>query len=245
MPGESPILMKTSQVLSLAALLAAALPGFAQFESARFHPDNALPAYPPSLQTAGITRGYAIAAVSIDTEGKVQDAMILAHTNTRLAEVTRKALGEWRFIPARLDGTPVPVQTELRVDYSLEGAVITSNLLNHFFFDHMEGAGDMAVNTSLCPARRLDRPPQLVAGDSPRYAEGANKDGVRGRVQVHFYIDERGEVRFACAEPAGHPYLLAQAVQAVRRWKFDPPTSRGRPVMVAAVQEFDFGGGSR
>ncbi|RXK55147.1 TonB family protein [Oleiharenicola lentus] len=237
--------MKFPRVLSLAALLTAALSGFAQFESARIHPDNALPAYPPSLQTAGITRGYAIAAVSIDTEGKVQDAMILAHTHARLAEVTRQALGEWRFIPARLDGTPVPVQTELRIDYSLEGAVITSNLLNHFFFDHLEGAGDLAVKTALCSAAKLDRPPQLVAGDAPRYAEGANKDGVSGRVQVHFYIDERGEVRFACAEPAGHPYLLAQAVQAVRRWKFDPPTSRGRPVMVAAVQEFDFGGGHR
>ncbi len=237
--------MKTPRLLSLAALLLTVLPASAQFESARLHPDNVMPAYPPSLQTAGITRGYAIAAVSIDTEGKVQDAMILAHTNARLAEVTRQALAEWRFIPARLDGTPVPVQTELKIEFSLEGAVITSNLLNHFFFDNLEGMGDTAVQTVLCPATRLDRLPQLVTGDSPHYAEQAGKEGVRGRVQVHFYIDERGEVRFACAEPAGHPYLLEQAVQAVRRWKFDPPTSRGRPVMVAAVQEFDFGGGNR
>lgn len=245
MPGELLFPMKTPRLLFLAALLLTGLPASAQFESARLHPDNLMPPYPPSLQTAGITRGYAIAAVSIDTEGKVQDAMILAHTNARLAEVTRQALAEWRFIPARLDGTPVPVQTELKIEFSLEGAVITSNLLNHFFFDHLEGAGDMAVRTALCPATRLDRPPQLVTGDSPHYAEQAGKEGVRGRVQVHFYIDEKGEVRFACAEPAGHPYLLEQAVQAVRRWKFDPPTSRGRPVMVAAVQEFDFGGGSR
>ena len=51
----------------LTTLLAAALPVSAQFESARLHPDNVMPAYPPSLQTAGITRGYAIAAVSIAT----------------------------------------------------------------------------------------------------------------------------------------------------------------------------------
>ncbi|MFZ5493724.1 MAG: energy transducer TonB [Verrucomicrobiota bacterium] len=237
--------MKVLRPLLLAALLTPAVPVLAQFESARFHPDNVMPPYPPSLQMAGVTRGTVVAAVSIDTEGKVQDAMVLAHTQERLADTALAALREWRFIPARLDGTPVPVQTELTIEFNLEGAVITTNILNHFFFDNMPGMGDMAVTSHLCPASRLDRLPQRVAGEQPRYAEAADKDGVRGRVQVHFYIDENGEVRFVSAVPAGHPYLLEQAVQAVRRWKFEPPTSRGRPVLVAAVQEFSFGDGGR
>lgn len=245
MPDEPPHPMKVLHPLLLAALLLPAAPGLAQFESVRYHPDNPKPAYPPSLLMAGITRGSAVVAVSIDTEGKVQDALVLAHTNERLADAAVAALREWRFIPARLDGTPVPVQTELRIDFSIEGAVITTNMMNHFFFDNIEGAGDTAVTSHLCPADRLDRPPQRVAGDSPRYAVAADKDGVKGRVQVHFYIDENGEVRFASAVPAGHPYLLEQAVAAVRQWKFEPPTSRGRPVLVAAVQEFNFGGGGR
>lgn len=234
--------MKVIRSLLFAALLVPAVPGLAQFESVRFHPDNPMPPYPPSLQMAGVTRGFAVAAVSIDTEGKVQDAMILAHTNPRFADTALEALRGWRFIPARFDGQPVPVHTELRIDFSLEGAVITTNIVNHFFFDRFEGIGDMAVTTQLCPAARLDRPPQRVGGESPRYAEAADKDGVHGRVQVHFYIDEDGMVRFASAEPVGHPYLMEQAVQAVRHWKFEPPTSRGRPVLVAAVQEFTFGG---
>ena len=245
MPGEPPHPMKAISSLLFAALLLPATPGLAQFESVRFHPDNPTPAYPPSLQMAGITRGSAVVAVSIDTEGKVQDAMVLAHTNERLADSALAALREWRFIPARLDGTPVPVQTELRIDFSLEGAVITTNMMNHFFFDNIDGAGDTAVTSHLCPANRLDRPPQRLAGDSPHYAGAADKGGVKGRVLVHFYIDGNGEVRFASAMPAGHPYLMEQAVAAVRRWKFEPPTSRGRPVLVAAVQEFNFGGGGR
>ncbi len=245
MPGEPPNPMKAFSPLLLAALLLPAVSGLAQFESVRFHPDNPTPAYPPSLQMAGITRGSAIVAVSIDTEGKVQDAMVLAHTNARLADSALVALREWRFIPARLDGTPVPVQTELRIDFSLEGAVITTNLMNHYFFGNIEGAGDTAVTSHLCPANRLDRPPHRVEGYSPHYAEAADKDGVKGSVKVHFYIDENGEVRFASALPAGHPYLMEQAVAAVRSWKFERPTSRGRPVLVAAVQEFNFGGGGR
>lgn len=245
MPGEPPSTMKALRPLLFAALLVPAVPALAEFESVRFHPDNPMPPYPPSLQMAGITRGSAVAAVSIDAEGKVQDAMVLAHTHPRLAEVALAALREWRFIPARLDGAPVPVQTELTIDFSLEGAVITTNIVNHFFFDNIEGMGDNAVTSHLCPASRLDRPPQLVTGDAPHYAEAADKDGVRGRVRVHFYIDENGEVRFVSAVPVGHPYLLEQAVQAVRRWKFEPPTSDGRPVLVAAVQDFNFGAGGR
>lgn len=245
MPGEPPYPMNLSRSLVFVALLTLALSASAQFESARFHPDNAMPPYPPSLQMAGITRGSVVAAVSIDTEGKVQDAMILAHTQERLADAALAALREWRFIPARLDGTPVPVQTELTIDFNLEGAVITTNMINHFFFDNMPGMGDMAVTSHLCPASRLDRLPQRLAGEPPHYAEAAGKEGVRGHVRIHFYIDESGEVRFACAAPTGHPYLLEQAVQAVRRWRFEPPTSRGRPVLVAAVQDFDFGGGGR
>jgi hypothetical protein len=32
-------------------------------------------------------------------------------------------------------------------------------------------------------------------------------------------------------------------LEAVRGWKFEAPTARGRPVLIAAAQEFDFGGG--
>jgi len=237
--------MKVLRSLLIAALLVPAVPGLAQFESVRFQPDNTMPTFPPALIMDGITRGHAVVVASIDAEGKVQDAMVLAQTHPRLAEATLTALHRWRFIPARLNGTPVPVQTELKVDYTLEGAVITTNAIDHFFFDRIEGAGETAVKQHLCPANRLDRPPQRVSGEAPRYAEAANKEGVAGRVKVHFYIDESGEVRFASAEPGAHPYLLEQAVLAVRQWRFQPPTSRGNPVLVAAVQEFDFGAGGR
>ncbi len=245
MPGSPPIPMKTFRSFLLAALLVPAAPGLAQFESVRFPSDNPMPQFPPTLMMDGITRGQVVVAVSIDPEGKVQDAMVLAHTHPRLADTALAALREWRFLPARLDGTPVPVQTELTIDFNLEGAVISTNRLDLFFLDHTGGAGRKGVTTHLCPAQQLDRPPQRVAGEAPRYAEAAGKDGVQGRVRVHFYINEAGEVRFASAVPDAHPYLMEQAVAAVRRWKFEPPTSHGRPVLVAAVQEFSFGSGGR
>lgn len=237
--------MKTFRPLLLAALLAPAVPALAQFESVRFPSDNPMPPFPPVLVMDGITQGQVLAAVSIDAEGKVQDALVLAHTHPRLADTALAALRSWRFIPARLDGAPVPVQTELTIDFSLEGAVISTNRLDLFFLNRIRGAGVKHLTSHLCPAQQLDRLPQRMSGEAPHYAEAAGKAGVQGRVRVHFYINEEGVVRFACATPDAHPYLMEEAVRAVRQWRFEPPTSHGRPVLVAAVQEFHFGGGGR
>jgi TonB family protein len=222
-------------------LLVAAAPVFAAFESARIAPGSALPQYPSSLTLAGITKGYAVVAVSIDTEGKVQDSLVLAYTQPQLARASLAAVNDWVFIPARLDGAAVPVRTELRFDFTVEGAVISSNLTNHFFFDNFDHLGDGAPAYRPSRVAELDQLPVRVAGDSPRYDTKAAKAGVRGRVEVHFYIDEQGGVRLPAVSAGTDYYLMEQAVAAVRHWRFAPPTSHGRPVLIAAAQEFDFG----
>ena len=67
------------------------------------------------------------------------------------------------------------------------------------------------------------------------------KQGVRGKVQVHFYIDENGAARMPAIDNSDHPYLSEIAVEAVRGWKFEAPTANGAPVLVEALQEFNFG----
>lgn len=234
--------MKTLRLLGLFVFVGGALQVSAAFQSAQLSPDNPMPQYPAALILSGITRGYAVIAVSIDAEGNVRDALPLAYTQPQLARASMEALREWKFIPARLDGNPVPVQTDFRFDYTLEGAVISANIVNHFFFDNIENAGDnVAIYEPGRPAR-LDSPLVRVAGAAPKYARDAERAGVRGTVQVSFYVDETGAVRLPSVEAGSDPYLMEQAVEAVRGWKFEAPTIRGTPVIVAARQEFKFGG---
>lgn len=234
--------MKTMKLIALGALLASLIPLNAAFESAQIAPDNEMPLYPLSLRTAGITKGFAVIAVSIDQEGRVKEMLPLAYTQKAFVDSSCDVLKNWRFIPAKLDGAPVPVQTELRFDYTLEGAVITNNIVNHFLFDRFDGVGDTAVIYRPATVAKLDKLPLRVAGDAPKYSAQAERDGVRGKVRVRFYIDEKGDVRMPSAIPGSiHPYLLEQAVEAVRTWKFEPALSRGEPVLVAASQEFNFG----
>ncbi|HWA24281.1 MAG TPA: TonB family protein [Lacunisphaera sp.] len=233
--------MKSPRLIAFLSALAFALPASAAFESAKIGPGNTLPQYPSGLTLLGITKGYAVVAVSIDAEGKVQDTLVLAYTQPQLARAAREAVSSWTFIPARLDGSPVPVRTELRFDFTVEGAVISSNITNHFMFDAFDQLGDGAPVYRPGRIAELDRMPERLAGESPRYALQAAKAGIRGKVEVHFYIDEQGGVRLPAVSAGTDLYLMEQALAAVRNWRFAPPTAYGRPVLVAAAQEFDFG----
>jgi TonB family protein len=215
---------------------------FAAFEPLKMAPNNPMPVYPASLVAEGITRGRVVVAISVNPEGKLNDYLVLAYTRQTLALACVDALKLWQFIPARLDGEPVPLQTELTFNFTIEGAVVSANVVNHFLFDsfdELEG-GRLLYHPS--PSRELDRPLTPSGTVTPKYAVEAEKQGIRGKVVVHFYIDETGAVRMPAAERDGaHPYLMETAVEAVRTWKFEPPTSHGSPTLIVAEQEFDFG----
>jgi TonB family protein len=58
---------------------------------------------------------------------------------------------------------------------------------------------------------------------------------------VQFYIDQEGKVRMpVLADVDCDLELAAAAYDAVRTWSFEPPTVKGRPVIVTARQKFVF-----
>lgn len=241
---ETPLPMKTSRLLlSVAVFATAALAATAAFESARVLPDNPMPVYPPVLRMEGVTQGRAIVAVSVDRDGRVKDQLVLAYTDPRFARASTEALRDWRFVPARLDGEPVSVQFELNFDYTLEGAVISTNVNDHFAYDRFNHVGNISLAYRPVRADKVDRAPVRVGGPAPKYALAAQQDGVHGLVTVRFYIDEQGNVRLPAIMGMSDAYLCEQAMTAVREWKFEPVTRHGEPVLVAAQQEFNFGSG--
>jgi TonB family protein len=232
------------RILQLSALLALgaalATQAGAAFESIKFDSDNRMPMFPVALVGEGITRGQAIIAISVSAEGKLTDWLVLGYTQKSLAQSCIEALKQWKMSPARLDGEPVPVQARLTFNFTVDGAVISFNVINHFLYDRYAALGDGRLEYRVHNAGEIDRVPARVSTPAPLYAAEAEKQGVRGKVLVHFYIDEQGVVRLPSVEAGAHPYLSEQAVAAVREWRFEPPTRYGRPVLIAASQEFDF-----
>ena len=244
MPGNPLVPMKKILLrIPLLLVITAATQALAAFESAKLSPDNYMPQFPASLIIDGVTEGHATFAVSVSPDGKLIESLPLAYTHEAFVRVCREVMKDWKIVPARLDGQNVPVQMELRFDFKREGVVETSsiNIANHFLESLVPGMADNRLAFRLTREKELDHPPVPIATVRPEYATQAEKAGVRGKVQVYFYIDQKGEVRLPSVTVEAHPYLSDIAVTALRQWHFAPPTRHGEPVLVAASQEFDFG----
>jgi TonB family protein len=201
-----------------------------------------MPQFSPVLLNQGITEGKVCLVIDVSAEGKLTDWLVLGYTDPQMVRTCVDALTDWDIKPARVDGEAVGAQVELTITITAEGVVISSSGPQTLDSAFRRLTGN-PIKYKLSPALALDRVPTVINTVAPKYAQEAAKQGVTGKVDVHFYINEKGEVRMPAVKAGVHPYLANVAVSALREWKFEPPTSKGKPVLIAARQQFDFGGG--
>jgi TonB family protein len=232
------------KALFLILLAASALCAFAQPE-ARFSELQSAkiiqtvdPVFPESLIATYRRGGQAVILVSISSDGRLADWLAIRHSDPLFAQAAVAALKDWRFEPARLRGEPVSVYLEIKFSFEVKGVVVSvsaSELLTASFND-LTGGNTYAP----CTLRELDRIPVPLHTVSPVYPVQLADRGTTGEATVYFYIDERGTVRMPYVTGQPHPILAELAVDAVKQWKFEPPTRRGQPVLVHVRQLFRF-----
>ena len=70
----------------------------------------------------------------------------------------------------------------------------------------------------------------------PRYPESARRRGIEGTVLLKMRITAQGRVEdVQVVRSAGYPDLDESAIEAVRRWRFEPARRNGEPVAEDAV----------
>jgi protein TonB len=75
----------------------------------------------------------------------------------------------------------------------------------------------------------------------PPYPESARRRGIEGTVILKLRITEGGSVNEVQVErSAGHPDLDHTAMDAVRRWRFEPARRSGEPVAVWVLVPVEF-----
>ena len=215
----------------------------AAFESVKLDPDNEQPRFPRPLIFDGVADGQIILVVKISAEGVVTDSLALAYTHEPFIRACQEAMKSWKIAPAKVDGVAVPVQIELTFNFHREGFIETSTsaITKHFLYDGISLPIENQLIRRVRAANEIDRMPAVITAVNPAYAKKALDEGVRGQVEVYFYIDEKGAVQFPSVNPGADPYLSDIAVTALKSWRFEAPTRRGTPVMVSARQTFNFG----
>ena len=241
--------MKTFPMLTL--VVGALLPGglLAQLPSASADMQSLSvqqtvdPIFPRRLIELGVTEGEAEVAISSDASGKLVELLVVGYTQPEFADAVVTAIKEWKFEPARLRGTPVGTVVQLAFHFEAKGVVVSSVGL----FDQFEGRLLRISQGRFlywpCSLRELDRLPMATVTVAPHYSSALAERGVKGRVTVEFFIDETGTVRMPAGSAHDDATLTALAIEALSQWKFAPPTSRGKGVLVKASQEFNFRNG--
>ncbi len=82
--------------------------------------------------------------------------------------------------------------------------------------------------------------PRLVYKAEPEYSEDARRAKYQGEVQLRVVVDENGAVRQIDVSRALGLGLDEKAVEAVRKWRFQPGRRDGKAVAVWAVVEVNF-----
>lgn len=177
-------------------------------------------------------------AMSVDPEGNLVEWLVTRYTHKRFADAAIEAFPHWKFEPARFKGQPIGSCFELRLLFEVRGVIVSVSSMDvvESFMNSMHREDAYAP----CRLGELDRIPTPLNAVAPPYPSELYDRGERGQVTVDFYIDETGRVRIPSVVDAGENIFAPFAVAAVRQWKFEPPTRRGRPVLVHAQQLFRF-----
>jgi TonB family protein len=198
------------------------------------------PIFPRSLQLTGVLSGNAKIAIDVDENGKLTDCLITGYSRKEFADSALEAIRQWRYLPPSVNGQPWASVRELSFDYTRTGVVVSfvgvealSNRLDELL------QGRYIYRTYAL--RELDRIPTPIQVVNPVPPAPGPDVKAQHSVTVEFFIDEQGQVRLPAVsrEDAGSAYA-ASALVAVRQWRFDPPTVKGRPVLVLATQQFKF-----
>lgn len=196
------------------------------------------PIFPEALLGTYRHGGEVTVLASIREDGQLADWLPTRYTDPLFAQAAVTALKQWKFEPARDRGEPVPVTVELRFLFEVRGVVVSVSAAELLEATFNELAGGRAY--APCTLRELDRIPVPLRTVNPTYPAQLASRGVVGEVAIYFYIDEHGAVRMPYVRQHDQPLLAKLAADAVRQWKFEPPTRRGRPTLVHVRQLFRF-----
>jgi TonB family protein len=76
------------------------------------------PEYTETARRAGIS-GKALLSLVVDVDGHPKDIKVISPLTAGLAEQAVKAVSKWRFEPGTKNGVPVPVKSNIEVNFQI------------------------------------------------------------------------------------------------------------------------------
>jgi hypothetical protein len=197
--------------------------------------------YPGKAYNEGVTEGDATVGVMLDEKGRPTDFLLLRYTKQYFGEALLEQARQQDYAPRRVKGVAVPGR--FNFSYRFVPTIILE--LNSFNAieertQEIEGGPRMIYEPHL--ERELDGG-GLASTAGAVALLPAGYEAPKGKVVkafVSFYVDETGRVRLPNVESAASPLLIPNALKAVAHWHFQPPTVKGKPVLVFTLWTVTF-----
>lgn len=228
---------------TLTAAAAAAAAAAASRSAESEHPllvirkqDN--PIAPQRFSELGILDGEVRAVISVDSTGHLSEWLIVGYSHPALADAVVAAIKRWEFDPPKMNGNAVSVQRELQFRFESRGTVVSidsASYIESYLAQRFPGRDAFWP----CSLKELDRIPTPTNTPAPIPTKKPTAH-TENHVTVEFFIDTTGVARMPSVIAAEDPDLAAACVQAVRDWRFEPPTRQGKPALVRVQQTFRF-----
>lgn len=188
------------------------------------------PVYPQAAQLERVT-GVVILEVIIGTDGKVREGRVLRSV-AFLDEAAIEAVRQWEYTPTELDGKPVAVVMTVTVNFNMDVG-IAEPALTVFPWPAAQGA----VRAGLGGTVDIPQQTKTARADFPGKARSAGRTG--GAVLLELLVGTNGKVTDARVIRSS-PLFDNEALEAVRKWEFEPTLVNGvpTPVVVPATIAF-------
>jgi periplasmic protein TonB len=137
------------------------------------------------------------------------------------------------FIPEQVQSEPEP---DIKIKLDIETPVAMDEPLPEVQFDEpvtppaetpIEQSASAISATTGAPAQDLKTSRRV----EPTYPSASRRAGEEGTVRLRVLVDERGQPRdVQVAKASGFARLDAAAIDAVRKWRFQPATDGNKPI---------------
>jgi len=175
------------------------------------------PVYPEEARVSGV-QGLVILEAKADEQGNVIDVRILRSVPL-LDQAAIDAVKQWKYEPLVIGGRARKAVFTVTVRFALKDKDgDRAKAFNEFARGAVKAEGDV-------------NPPRLIKESAPVYPEAARQAGVEGVVILGVRADETGAVVDAIVLRS-IPLLDQAAIDAVKRWAYEPTLIGGKAVPI-------------
>lgn len=176
--------------------------------------------YPEPALVAGL-EGNVSVKVLVGPEGTVLDTKVAQSSDTIFTNAALAAIVDFRFDPAKLDGTPTELWVSIDVGFTTESDWATA----------YQGASDgdgSDEGWAVVADTELPQIDQEAFAKNIVYPKGEEAKGAQGVVTVRALVDTSGTVVSMEIEGTANARLAEAALQAVAKTPFTPGMESGR-----------------